>query len=118
MLHLYLLVACIVSIEIFEKLNFFQHLKALEITSRKVFSLIPNKKVSDNWKEQAIPKYALIIMKKSLSLLIVLIVIISIFLLIGMLDERIITYLFTIIGIIECMFFAIGYMYLKKFINK
>ena len=63
MLHLYLLIACIISIEIFDKLKFFIHLRAIELTTRKVLSLIPNKNVSDHWKEYAIPTYAFMIMK-------------------------------------------------------
>tara|TARA_B100000963_G_scaffold361768_1_gene399387 strand:- start:4124 stop:4477 length:354 start_codon:yes stop_codon:yes gene_type:complete len=116
MLHVILFFACILSIEIFIRLGFKNHLSLLVEYCKKVVSIIPNKFISDHWKEQAVPLYAFGIMKCSLKILFILISIITIFILLDFATKDLLLYTFSIIGIMESILFGFSYTYIRKYI--
>ena len=58
MIHFILLLVCILSVEVFIRLNFLSHLDSI-LKLTKVTYVIPRNNISDHWKEKVIPAYAL-----------------------------------------------------------
>ena len=83
----------------------------------KVTRVIPAGNVSDHWKERVIPEYALIIMKRSIQILIILLLIISIFI-VDYIKNDFIKFSLSLVGIIDSICFAFGYVYLRNFFAK
>ena len=79
MIHLILLLVCIISVEVFIKLNFISRLDSILKIAKKVTNVVPKNNISDHWKEKVIPIYALKIMKYSLQILMILILLLSLF---------------------------------------
>jgi hypothetical protein len=114
MIHLLLLLVCILSVEVFIKLNFLSHLDSILKVIKRVTYVIPNINISDHWKEKVIPAYALRIMKYSLQILVILLLIMSLFFITDLFYNNFLAFTFSLIGIIESMVFAFGYVYLRK----
>ena len=118
MIHLFLLLVCILSVEVFIKLNFLSHLDSILKVTKRVTYVIPKSNISDHWKEKIIPAYALKIMKYSLQILLILLVIISLFFILDYFFNDFLAFTFSWIGIIESMVFAFGYIYLRRLFIK
>ena len=114
MIHLLLLLVCILSVEVFIRLNFLSHLDSILKVIKRVTYVIPKSNISDRWKEKVIPAYALRIMKYSLQILLILLLILSLFLIADFFFNDFLAFTFSWIGIIESMVFAFGYVYLRK----
>ena len=80
MIHFFLILVCILSIEVFIRLNFLSYLDSILKVTKKVAHIIPQNNISDYWKEKVIPLYAFRIMKYSLQILLILLLILSFFL--------------------------------------
>lgn len=118
MIHLLLSLVCILSVEVFIKLNFLSHLDSILKVTKKVTYVIPKSNISDHWKEKAIPAYALRIMKYSLRILLILLLIMSLFFIADYFFNNFLAFTFSLVGIIESMLFVFGYAYLKKSLIK
>ena len=118
MIHLLLLLVCILSVEIFIRLNFLSHLDSILKVTKRVTYIIPNNNISDHWKEKVIPAYALRIMKYSLQILLILLLIMSLFFIVDFFFNDFLAFTFSWIGIIESIVFAFGYVYLRKLFIK
>ena len=118
MIHLLLLLVCIVSVEVFIRLNFLSHLDSILKVTKRVTYIIPNNNISDHWKEKVIPAYALSIMKYSLQILLILFLIISLFFIADFFFNDFLALTLSFFGIIESMVFAFGYVYLRKSLIK
>ena len=118
MIHLLLLLVCILSVEVFIRLNFLSHLDLVLKVTKRVTYVIPKSNISDHWKEKVIPAYALRIMKYSLQILLILFLIISLFFIVDFLFNDFLVFTFSFLGIIESMVFAFGYVYLRKSLIK
>ena len=114
MIHLLLLIVCILSVEVFIRLNFLSHLNSILIVTKKVTYVIQQNSISDHWKEKVIPSYALKIMKYSLKILLILIFIMSLFFIPNFFINNFIAFTLSLTGIIESMIFAFGYFLLRK----
>ena len=114
MIHLLLLLVCILSVEVFIRLNLLSHLDLILKMTKRVTYVITKSNISDHWKEKAIPAYALRIMKYSLQILLILFLIISLFFISDYFFKDFLAFTFSLIGIIESMVFAFGYVYLRK----
>ena len=114
--HLILLLVCILSIEIFFRFNFLSYLNSIFKVTKKVTHILPNKKISDHWKEIVIPSYALRIMKFSLQILLILLFVISIFFITDIFFSGFLILTLSLIGIIESLVFAFVYVYLRKLV--
>jgi len=115
LIHILTLLICVLSVEIFFRSNFILILFSLLKVTKKVISILPQESISDHWKEKVIPAYALKMMKYSLQMLLILLSILSLFLVANYLLKDFLTFSLSLIGIIEALGFAFGYLYLKKF---
>ena len=77
--HFFLILVCIVAVEGFFRFSFLSLLDSILQVTKKVTYILPNKKISDHWKERVIPVYALKMMKLSLQIFLILVFIISLF---------------------------------------
>ena len=118
MFHILILLVCILSIEIFIRLKFLYLLDLLCKVSIKVIRVIPTGNISDHWKERVIPKYALIIMKYSIQMLLTLLLILSLFFIVDYFINDFIKFSLSSVGIIDSVVFAFGYVYLRKYFAK
>lgn len=116
MLQLLLLLVCILSIEIFIRLNFLYFLDSLLKVTRKVTHVLFAGNVSDHWKEKVIPVYASKIMKCSIQMLLILLLILSLFFIMDYYMNDFLKFSLSLVGILESVIFAFGYAYLRKFI--
>ena len=118
MIHLLLSLICILSVEVFIRLNFLSYLESILKVTKEVTFVILKSNISDHWKEKVIPAYALSIMKYSLQILLILLLIISLFFIANYFLNDFLAFTFSLIGIIESMVFAFGYVYLRKLFIK
>jgi len=114
MIHLLLLLICILSVEVFIRLNFLSLLDSILKVTKKVTYIIPQNNISDHWKEKVVPAYALKIMKYSLQILLILSLILSLFLVADFFINDFLALTLSLIGILESIVFAFGYIYLRK----
>ena len=118
MTHLLLLIVCILSVEVFIRLNFLSYLDSILKVTRKVTYVIPQNNISDHWKEKVVPAYALRMMKYSLQILLILLLILSLFFIADYFFNDFLALTLSLIGIIESIVFAFGYVYLRKSLIK
>ena len=118
MTNLILLLVCIVSVEVFIKLNFLSLLDSILKVTRRVMYTIAQNNISDHWKEKVVPAYALRIIKYSLQILLILLLILSLFLIADLFFNNFLTFTLSLIGIVESMVFGFGYIYLRKLFIK
>ena len=118
MIHFLLSLVCILSVEVFIRLNFLSHLDSILKVTKKVTHVIPQSNISDHWKEKVIPTYALRIMKYSLQILMILLLILSFFFIVDLFYNNFLVFTISLIGIIESMVFAFGYVFLRKLFIK
>ena len=114
MIHFLLLLVCILSVEVFIRFNFLLILDSILKVTKKVTYVIPQDKISDHWKEKVIPAYALRMMKYSLQILLILLLILSLFFVADYFFNDFLALTLSLIGIVESMVFAFGYVFLRK----
>ena len=118
MIHFLLLLVCILSVEVFIRFNFLSLLDSMLKVTKKVTYVISQDKISDHWKEKVVPAYALRIMKYSLHILMILLLILSFFIVVDLLFNDFLALTLSLIGIIESIVFAFGYVYVRKLFIK
>tara|TARA_Y100000996_G_C22265395_1_gene537698 strand:+ start:152 stop:508 length:357 start_codon:yes stop_codon:yes gene_type:complete len=118
MIHFVLLLVCIISVEVSLRFHFFSIFNSIHEVVKKVIYVIPKENISDHWKEIVIPAYALKIMNLSLKILLIIIFILSLFIISDILLIGFISFTVSFIGIIESLFFAIGYIIFRKALIK
>ena len=114
--HLILFIICFLSVEIFIRSNYVTLINSTIKVSKKSISIILNKKISDHWKENIIPKYSLQMMKYSMQMLLILLLIIFIFVIADNLSNGFLDFTFSWSGIIESILLAFSYAYMRKLI--
>ena len=114
MIHFLLLLVCILSVEVFIRFNFLSLLDSMLKVTKKVTYVIPQNNISDHWKEKVIPAYALRIMKYSLQILLILLLIMSLFFIADYFFNDFLALTLSLIGILESLVFAFGYVFLRK----
>ena len=115
--HLILFLIYILSVEIFIRFRFVDQLKLILKVTKKVTHVILQKNISDHWKEKVIPVYAFKIMKFSLKIFFILILVVSLFLIFDIFFNSLLIFTFSLIGILESIIFAFGYLYCRKLIQ-
>ena len=118
MIHFFLLLVCVLSVEVFIQFHFLFVLESILGVIRKVTHVIPQDNISDHWKEKVIPAYALRMMKYSLQILLILLLILSLFYVADYFFNGFLLITLSFFGIIESTVFAFGYAYLRKSIIK
>ncbi len=116
--HLILFVLCFLSIEVFIRSNYIGLINAIIKLSKKAIHIIFNKNISDQWKENIIPKYSLQMMKYSLQMLLILCLIIFIFVMADNFFSGFLDFTLSWNGIIESIFIAFSCAYIRKLIFK
>ena len=114
--HLILFVICLLSVEIFIRSNYLFLINSIIKVGKKAFFIISNKKISDHWKENIIPKYSLKMMNYSLRMLLIFFLIIFIFFLADFFFTGFLSFTLTWKGIIESILLAFSYAYIRKII--
>ena len=109
--YLYLVIACIFSIELFLRLKFMSYVYLIVKITKKVLHVIILSNTSDFWKEKMVPTYAFILLKNSLLILGVLFLIILVFSAFIVLSSKFMTLILSVTGIL--MSIAISLIYLK-----
>ena len=115
--HFILLLICILSVEIFARLNILSHLDSILTVIRKVTHIILENSISDHWKEKIVPMYALSMMKSSLRILLILLFVLFVFLIAELLFNDFFNHALSLIGAIESLAFASGYIFIRKFFS-
>jgi hypothetical protein len=118
MLHFLLLLVCILSVELFLRLNILLQLNSIINVIKKVTYVIFQKNISDHWKEKVVPAYAFKIMKYSLQILIIILFIFSLFIITSFFFKNFLEFTFSFIGIFEALVFAFSYFYLRALFIK
>jgi len=114
MIHIIHLLVCIISVEVLIQLNFLSLLDSILKVARKVTHAILQNNISDHWKEKVFPLYALRIMRYSLQILLIQFLILSLFLITNFFVNDFLELTLSLIGIMESLVFAIGYVYIRK----
>ena len=109
--YLYLIVACVISIELFLRLKFMSYVNSIGRILNKVFHVIMASNISDHWKEKMVPTYAFILLKNSLLILGILFLIILVFSAFVVLSSKFLTLILSITGV--AMSIVISFTYLK-----
>ena len=117
MIHILLLLVCILAVEVFIRLNFLSFLDSILKVTKKVTYVIQQRNISDHWKEKVIPTYALRIMKYSLQILMILLLILSFFFIVDLFYNNFLAFTVSLIGILESVVFAFGYVFLRKLLT-
>ena len=117
--YLYLVIACVLSIELFLRLKFMSYVNSIGRNSNKVFRVIISSNISDHWKEKMVPVYAFILLKNSLSILGILFFIILVFSAFIVLSSKFLTLLLSIKGIATSIVISFTYLKLRViFLNE
>ena len=118
MTHILLLLVCVLSVEVFIRFNFLSLLDSILKVTKKVIYVISQNNISDHWKEKVVPAYALRIMKYSLQILLILLLILSFFIVVDFFFNDFFALTLSLIGIVESIVFAFGYVYVRKLFIK
>ncbi len=116
MKHIILLFICLLSVEIFIRLNYFPLIASIIKVSKKAIYIISTKNISDHWKENIIPKYSLQMMNYSLKILFILFLIIFIFVIADIFFSGFLAFTFSWNGITESILIAFSYAYIRNLI--
>ena len=111
--YLYLVIACVLSIELFLRLKFMSYVNSIVRNSNKVFHVIMASNISDHWKEKMVPTYAFILLKNSLLILGILFLIILVFSAFIVLSSKFLALLLSITGIAMSIVISLTYLKLR-----
>ena len=109
--YVYLVVACVLSIELLLRLKFMSYVNSIGKNTNKVFRVIISSNISDHWKEKIVPVYAFILLKNSLLILGILFLIILVFSTFIVLSSKFLVLLLSVTGV--AMSIVISFTYLK-----
>ena len=111
--YVYLVVACVLSIELFLRLKFMSYVNSIGRNINKVFHVIMASNISDHWKEKMVPTYAFILLKNSLLILGILFLIILVFSAFIVLSSKFLTLLLSVTGIAMSIVISLTYLKLR-----
>ena len=109
--YLYLVISCVLSIELFLRLKFMSHVNSIARNTNKVFQIIISSNISDHWKEKMVPVYSFILFKKSLLILGILFLIILVFSFFALISSKFLVLVISITGV--AISIVISFTYLK-----
>ena len=117
--YVYLVVACVLSIELFLRLKFMSYVNSIGKNTNKVFRLIISSNISDHWKEKMVPVYAFILLKNSLLILGMLFLIILVFSAFIVLSSKFLALLLSVAGVATSIVISFTYLKLRViFLNE
>lgn len=109
--YVYLVVACVLSIELLLRLKFMSYVNSIGRNSNKALHVIMASNISDHWKEKMVPTYAFILLKNSLSILGIFFLIILVFSAFLVLSSKFLIVFLSFTGITISI--LISFVYLK-----
>ena len=119
LVYIYLVVACVLSIEFFLRLKFMSYVNLIARNTNKVFRIIISSNISDHWKEKMVPVYAFILLKNSLLILGILLLIILVFSVFVVLSIKFLTLILSITGVVMSIIISFTYLKLRViFLNE
>tara|TARA_Y200000002_G_C22195854_1_gene461269 strand:- start:57 stop:413 length:357 start_codon:yes stop_codon:yes gene_type:complete len=117
MSHIEIFIFSIAIAELINRFNTIELVQSLLNQSKTIMSLISSKNIDEHEKEVRLPKQAMSLLKKSFSLLFILLAIIIIFLIFNEISEDFYRNLLSFFGIFESIFFYLIYVrYLRGLI--
>ena len=117
--YLYLVIACVLSIELFLRLKFMSYVNSILKNTNKVFRIIISSNISDHWKEKMVPVYAFILLKNSLLILGILFLIFLVFSAFIVLSSEFLALLLSITGVIVSIVISLTYLKIRViFLNE
>ena len=111
--YIYLVVACVLSVELFLRLKFMSYVNSIGRNLNKVFHVIMASNISDHWKEKMVPTYAFILLKNSLLILGILFLIILVFSVFIVLSSKFLALLLSVTGIATSIVVSLTYLKLR-----
>lgn len=118
MIHLSLLLTCMLSVEMIIRSNFLLILDSILKVTKKVIQVVPQNNISDHWKEKVVPVYAFRIFKHSFQIFFIILFILSFFIVVDFFIKDFLVFTLSSIGVIESLFFAFGYVFIRKLLIK
>lgn len=116
--YFYLILACIISIELFIRFQVFSNITELLTIYRKLFHIIAKSKSSSHWKEKIVPAYSFILLKKSFYIFSIFTMIVLFVFFLVLISDSLSELIFSSKGIILSIVFTMVYLKLKKIINE
>ena len=111
--YVYLVVACVLSIELFLRLKFMFYVNSIGKNTNKVFRIIISSNISDHWKEKMVPVYAFILLKNSLLILGILFLIILVFSAFIVLSSKFLALILSVTGVATSIVISLIYLKLR-----
>ena len=111
--YIYLVVACVLSVELFLRLKFMSYVNSIGRNLNKVFHVIMASNISDHWKEKMVPTYAFILLKNSFLILGILFLIILVFSVFIVLSSKFLALLLSVTGIATSIVISLTYLKLR-----
>ena len=111
--YVYLIVACVFSIELLIRLNLTGYVNSVIKISRKVLHIIITSRISDHWKEKMVPVYAFILLKNSLLILGILFLIILVFSAFIVLSSKFLSLILSVTGVATSIVISLTYLKLR-----
>ena len=111
--YVYLIVACVISIELLIRLNLMSYVNSVVKISRKVLHIIITSRISDHWKEKMVPTYAFILLKNSLLILGILFLIILVFSSFIVLSSKFLALILSVTGVATSIVISLTYLKLR-----
>jgi fumarate reductase subunit C len=111
--YVYLVVACVLSIELLLRLKFMSYVNSIGRNSNKAFHVIMASNISDHWKEKMVPTYAFILLKNSLSILGIFFLIILVFSAFLVLSSKFLIVFLSFTGITISILISVVYLKLR-----
>ena len=111
--YLYLVIACVLSIELFLRLKFMSYVNSIVKNMNKVLRVIISSNITDHWKEKMVPVYAFILLKNSLLILGILFLIILVFSAFIVLSSKFLALILSVTGVATSIVISLTYLKLR-----
>lgn len=108
-----LIAVCIFTVEVFIRYSFIPNLKLTIVILKNFFRYIPNKRISDHWKERAVKGYSIIILGNSLKIFIKISFVLIIFVAVSFIFDGFYEFLFLVSSFIKSLFYILIYSFFK-----
>ena len=111
--YLYLVITCVLSLELFLRMRFISHVNSIIRNLSKVLHLIISSNISVHWKEKMVPAYAFILLKNSLLILGILFLIILVFSVFIVLSSKFLALVLSVTGVAMSIVISLTYLKLR-----
>ena len=103
--ELMLLAVCLFTVEVFIRNSFISDLKSVLAIFKKILLYIPNKRISDHWKEKAVKGYSVVLIRNSVKIFLKVLYILIIFVAFSLIFDGFYEFLFLMSSFIKSMLY-------------